>query len=166
MTPLGHTSVGFISGSKIKSLSMGMLIFGSLFPDFDFVFYFLANFNQFHRTFSHSILFFILVSIIVYIFSNVKKKKINAVSFLIGASLHVVIDACLDSNPSNGLGVMMFWPISKEYIYFLSPLGLEIDRGSWNNGVSFLKNNFIYILMVELPFWMYALILYKKKNNG
>ena len=166
MTPIGHSAVGFISGSKIKSLSILFLILGSVFPDFDFVFYFMDDFNVLHRTFSHSVLFLTLVSVGIFIFSKGVNKNVNALSFFIGAMLHLLIDSVLDTNPSNGLGIMILWPLSKEYFYLLSPFGIEINNGSWNDGMSFFKNNFLYILMIEFPFWLYALVLYKKRSNG
>lgn len=165
MTPAGHASVSYIIGKKKTNLSLPFLMIGGIAPDFDFIFFFLDNFNELHRTFSHSLVSWGAVSLLIYGFTKTSQRT-KALSFFVGACMHILIDASLDSNPSNGLGVMMLWPISHEHIYLFDPLGVEINRGSWHDGVSFLKNNFVYILLIELPFWLYAVINFRKIRHG
>ena len=57
--------VGNIRGRKLSDLSWGILLFGSLLPDIDYLFDFVFN-SGIHRTLTHSIFFLAVAFIVCY----------------------------------------------------------------------------------------------------
>ena len=173
MTPFGHLSVSIIASKKIPnkySVSLGYIIIGGLIPDIDFLAYLFGNLNSFHRTYTHSIGFLMICLTIIFLLNRYNNQLKNILSsFSIGFMLHLIIDASLDSNYSNGIGIPMFLPFYDGYIYwfssFIDTTGNTVSQVSWNNPVQFVREKIFYILLIESPFYIYAIILLRKNRK-
>ena len=167
LTPLGHISVSYIMGKGIKTLSIPALIIGGVLPDIDVIAYLFGAYEQIHRTFTHS-LFFVLLAALTGMLFYKKEKKIIFFSLLLGGVMHLVFDFIQDTNPANGVGVMLFWPFSEQYV---APFNLALETGAttgegWHDlleqGKLVLMNGFL-----ELPFVLAFLsIIYYNKKKG
>jgi membrane-bound metal-dependent hydrolase YbcI (DUF457 family) len=160
MTPLGHISVSYITGKSINYLSLPALIIGGVLPDIDVVSYIFGSYEQIHRTFTHS-LFFVLLAALLSMLLFTKDKKIAFLSILMGGVLHLLFDFIIDTNPANGVGVMLFWPFSDQYI---SPFNLATETGATTGkGWHDLLEQSRLILVngwLEIPFVLGAMIYY------
>ena len=172
MTPIGHISVSFIASkiiSKKYPIYLGYILVGGIIPDIDFLSYFFGHLNSFHRTYTHSIGFLMICLFIILLFNIYSKKlKIILLSFSIGFILHLLVDAGLDSNYSNGIGIPILWPLYDQYFYWFQYFIDDIQNvssTSWENPLDFINSNVINILLVEVPFYIYAFYLFKKRKH-
>lgn len=162
MTPVGHASVTYILGNKLKKPLIGAFIIGGLLPDIDFILLPFSFFNALHRVVTHNVFFLVIVAALFFFFSKTDQWKI-AMFLLLGGCVHLFIDAVLDSNPSNGLGVAVFWPVSE---WFFSPFNLFKNRTvayTWEQPWLFLKA-ILPQLIIEVPFIVGAVYLFFKKR--
>ncbi len=168
MTPLGHISVSYITGKSIGYLLLPALIIGGVLPDIDVIAYLFGAYEQIHRTFTHSLFFVLLAALISMLFFKTN-KRIAFLSMLIGGVLHLLFDFIQDTNPENGVGVMLFWPFSNQHI---SPFNLATETGAttgegWHDlleqGRLILVNGWL-----EIPFIFGAMIYYfvNRKHEG
>ena len=166
MTPLGHLSISYILGNFLKkkfgkSALIAFLIGGTL-PDIDFIFLPFSWFNMIHRKLTHNLFFIIIVSFVGFIMTNKQHRKIIALVFFFSGLLHLLIDSCMDSNPSNGIGIAFLWPFSDTYFSPFNILHPNINNSGWHDPLKMLTNiakNLIY----ELPFW--GVMLYNIAYN-
>jgi membrane-bound metal-dependent hydrolase YbcI (DUF457 family) len=167
MTPLGHFSVSYLVGKTSKSISLPAVIIGGILPDIDFLFFQFPWFNQFHRVVTHNLLFIGLVTFIGAFIRLSGQKRRVALSLLLGGALHLFVDSCLDSNPSNGIGIALLWPF---YEGFFSPFNLfnPIENHvGWTDPAAVIKSS-AWEIMLEIPVYMLALTVYllrKRKNS-
>ena len=110
MTPIGHLAVSYISGKSIKNISLPAIIIGGVLPDIDFLFILFDWFNQYHRVITHNLFFIILAAFTGAVLVSGNQRKIVAVSILLGGISHLLIDSCMDANPTNGTGIALLWP--------------------------------------------------------
>ncbi len=134
---------------------------GSLLPDIDFIFIFFSWFNSFHRGFTHSI-FFILICTLFLLLKKYNKKFI--ISFLLGITLHLFIDSSMDSNVSNGIGIAIFYPFSKECYSFFNLLSVTNTELTWENPLKYIYHTFSLIIW-EIPFISISLFILKNKGK-
>ena len=115
MTPVGHASIGFLIGHRWGPWAVYVAVAGSVVPDIDFVLFFSEDFNAVHRTWSHSALFTLVIGTVAAAAVN-RYRQIPflriLIPFICGAGSHLAIDSVLDNNPSNGLGVALWYPFS------------------------------------------------------
>jgi len=130
-------------------------------PDIDFIFIFFSWFNSFHRGFTHSI-FFIFISISFLYLKKYDKRFI--LSFLLGMVLHVFIDSSMDSNVSNGIGVAIFYPFSKECYSFFNLLNVTNIELNWETPLKYIYHTFSLIIW-ELPFIFTSIFILKTKGK-
>lgn len=155
MTPLGHAAIGFITGRSFPRLPMAPLLVGSLLPDIDFAAFIFGELNGAHRGATHSIAFAALAGILVAAFIRRDRWAWGIAAFT-GVLLHILVDSMLDTNPSNGTGVALFWPVYQKAV---SPLNLAFTEcGSWINPMGALTCSWSVIIF-ELPFLLLAGIL-------
>ena len=114
MTPIGHLSVSYISGKSIKNISLPAIIIGGVLPDIDFVFIFFDWFNKYHHVITHNILFISFATLFGSYIVSKSPMKLVALSLFLGALLHLLVDSCMDNNPTNGIGVAFLWPFYDE----------------------------------------------------
>lgn len=100
------------------STIVGLSIIANVFPDIDVIFKLKNNYTyiNFHRGFSHSIVFaaiwIILLSTIAYFLNDQQHFLIFALISALGIGLHVFTDLL------NGYGVQFMWPFKKQWIAF------------------------------------------------
>ncbi len=96
----------YFSKKKISYEVWFFLLFGSLLPDVDFLIDWTLG-TEFHRTFTHSLLFvvagFAVVYIVLYLFHH-PEKKAAAAALAVGISSHLLLDMIASH------GVPLFWP--------------------------------------------------------
>jgi len=89
------------SNKKLSRFAWGLLLFGGIFPDIDFIFG-----NLIHRAITHSLLFVIIIFVAPYLMF--KKYNIEKYSYLmpIGMLVHIFLD--LFSGP----GIQGLYPLT------------------------------------------------------
>ncbi len=164
MTPFGHVAVAYLAGKSSRKIVMPAILIGGILPDIDFLFSPFPWFNQIHRGFSHSILFIGICALLARLVSSPGHKRQIALSLFCGGLLHLLVDACLDTNPSNGIGVAFFWPFSEERF---SPFNLlqavETQQLNWEQPVLFLRSS-LWIILLEIPLYLTAAGIYLQKK--
>jgi membrane-bound metal-dependent hydrolase YbcI (DUF457 family) len=96
--------VGNIRGRKLSDLSWGILLFGSLLPDIDYLFDFVFN-SGIHRTLTHSIFFLAVAFIVCYFVLKFMNLEKYSWLFALGIFSHIVVDMFWP------MGVTLFWPL-------------------------------------------------------
>ena len=99
---------------KISHSAWIFLLLGGLLPDADFVLDWTSG-SDFHRTFTHSLLFLVLVPLAVYLIFKVLKhpeKKKFALWIGIGIATHLFLDAFFS------YGVPLLWPVMWHFSFF------------------------------------------------
>ena len=111
MFPFGHLifawAIGLliqkVGNIKLSRLSWGLLFFGSLLPDIDFLFNWMFGL-QVHRTFTHSLVFVLVGFFVAYL--AMKNYKVGKEAFFVAVGIfsHTILD--MFSWP----GTLLFWP--------------------------------------------------------
>ncbi|MBT4935515.1 metal-dependent hydrolase [Candidatus Woesearchaeota archaeon] len=118
-----------ITKKKIKHYTWFFLLFGSILPDIDFLIDWTLG-TEVHRTFSHSLLFIVGISFLVYIVFRYLKNK-DAQQFAIALGAGIFIHIALDMIST--LGVPLFWPnlahISYTSIQYINPADVSMFIG-------------------------------------
>ena len=116
---------------KISHSAWLFLLLGGLLPDLDFLLDWTFG-SDFHRTFTHSILFLILVSLVVYLIFSLRKhpeKKTFALLIGLGIATHFFLDAFFS------YGIPLLWPI-KWHFSFFQGIMYSIPQGSLLTGTA------------------------------
>lgn len=164
MTPLGHLSVSYITGKSLKNISLPAVVIGGMLPDIDFLFIFFDWFNNIHRVVSHNLLFIICIALSGALFSSRDRWKAVGLGLFLGGCIHLLIDSCMDNNPTNGIGLALLWPFYDEFFSPFNILHLSQNRAGWNDPVRMFVSiipNMIY----EVPFYAVSLVLYARRNR-
>lgn len=143
---------------------MSAIIIGGILPDLDFIFIFFEWFNQVHRVITHNILFVCLVSIAGLLAAPKDRKKAVCAGLFIGGIMHLFVDSVMDNNPSNGIGLALFWPFNNE---FFSPFNiLEVQhKFGWDEPLKMFRA-LLPTMFYELPFYLAAIFLFLKRKAG
>ncbi len=165
MTPLGHASVSFISGKLVRSLSVPAVILGGVLPDIDFIFIFFNWFNQVHRVITHNVLFLLFASPVSYIIVSKGRKGPVSLSIFTGGMLHLLIDACMDNNPTNGIGLTLMWPFSDTYFSPFNLLTPSANSQGWQRPLLMLKS-ILPNMLFEVPFYFISLFLIMRERRS
>ncbi len=155
MTPLGHLSVSVVTGHSFKRLCIPALIVGGILPDIDFIFILTDFFNHVHRVITHNLLFIVLASLAAIIIVRGERWQTVGLSMFIGGASHLFIDACMDNNPSNGIGIALLWPFSEAFFSPFNLLPLTAGSHGWSDPLKMFKSimpNMLY----EVPFYIIA----------
>lgn len=166
MTPIGHASISIILWKFLNKLPLIPFIVGGILPDIDFIFVFFTWFNSIHRVYTHNILFVLITGLLCFLWKNDNFKNIF-IAIIIGGFAHLFIDSILDSNPSNGIGIALLFPLSSE-VY--SPFNL-IPQSNFTNAWDINNGKFansLFSIIIEIPFWVVATYIYLKNkvNNS
>jgi membrane-bound metal-dependent hydrolase YbcI (DUF457 family) len=164
MTPLGHLSVSYVSGSIIESrlqrhIALPAVIIGGILPDVDFIFIFFDWFNTVHRVISHNLLFISAIAFTGSLLCLKENKKAVAIGLFTGGILHLAIDSFLDNNPTNGIGIAFLWPF---FDNLLSPFNLlnENEAGiGWDQPLKMIRL-MIPLILYEAPLYVIAAFLF------
>ncbi|UCH80628.1 MAG: metal-dependent hydrolase [Nitrospiraceae bacterium] len=164
MTPLGHLSVSYISARSISRISVPAVIIGGFLPDLDFLFVFFDWFNAYHHVTTHNVFYIGLAALTGYFLAEKKMRTTIAGSLLMGGFLHLLVDSCMDNNPTNGVGVTLLWPL---YEGHFSPFNILSDSGvkaGWGEPLKMVKPMMIVVLY-ELPLYIATAILFLKSKR-
>lgn len=130
---------------------------GGVLIDVDFVLLPFSFFNEIHRVVTHNIFFLFALALLLGMWAEQPERRRVFFSVLLGGALHLFFDSILDSNPTNGIGVALFWPVSDG---MFSPFNLVVDQVEV--GWSDLAGSLYAVLkdmLYELPFAIAALFL-------
>jgi len=164
MTPIGHASVSYITGTSCKNISLPLIILGGALPDIDFIFVFFDWFNQVHRVISHNVFFIVAASVVFSVFAMKNRKLTVGMSLFLGGFLHLLIDACMDSNPTNGVGIALMWPMSDEFYSPFNIFSPSSNTAGWSEPVGMIKT-LVPGMLYEIPFYILALFLFFKRKQ-
>lgn len=163
MTPVGHASVAYLAGKQWRRIPLTAIVLGGVLPDIDFLLLFWEGFNAIHRVWTHNLLFVILTAVLFSCRVETGRRMNFALGMLVGGLLHLVVDACIDSNPSNGIGIPFFWPFLDTYF---SPINVSLSTtGSvgWEQPLEMVGHT-VGGLLFELPFFLAAAWVYFRKK--
>ena len=164
MTPIGHASVSYITGTSCKKISLPLIILGGMLPDIDFLFVFFFWFNQVHRIISHNVFFIAAASVLFSVFAKKNRKLTVGMSLFLGGFLHLFIDACMDNNPTNGIGIALMWPVSDEFFSPFNLLHPSPNTAGWNEPIRMIKT-LVPGMLYEIPFYIISLFLFFKRKQ-
>lgn len=109
--------------TKLKKISWGLLLLGSILPDSDYVFQWLFN-VQLHRTITHSVLFLVITYLVLYLILKKYKLQGQAKYLSIGIVTHLFLDLFIYP------GIILLWPLGYWFSVFsvtLTPTIKEIS---------------------------------------
>ena len=180
MTPLGHLAVSYslAKGAPVRAAALpyatSALIVGGLAPDIDFLLLGLPNFNTLHRSLTHNLFFVLAVAALCILFVHFRRVDYGAgaaanissgtvflvtvfLSAVTGGLSHLFLDAILDSNASNGVGVAALWPLSER---FFSPFNLaRLSCPGWEQPFKAVLCN-VPLVLWEVPCYLLATFLW------
>ncbi|HDL19588.1 MAG TPA: metal-dependent hydrolase [Bacteroidetes bacterium] len=177
-TPVGHSLIGLIlyySFFKRKKpgkwITLFLIIFVSILPDFDFLPGILVREpNKFHHGFSHSFGFALLLTGFIYLIETYilhRKKEQYYLWFLILYSAHLIADYfAVDTRLP--YGEPLFWPFFHGFFLFPYPFLLDVQRADGLNRFFpslFSRHNLLTILWeigFSLILWFAIKVLFKK----
>ena len=96
----------YFSKKKISPQMWLLLLFGSILPDADFLLDWTFG-TEIHRTFTHSILFIVILPLVSYLtltYLKNRESELLAIAFAVGISTHLFLDMFVS------YGVPLFWP--------------------------------------------------------
>ena len=127
--------------SQFSALVWGLLLFGSILPDADFVLEWSGIAENVHRTFTHSLVFIPFVGLLIYIVARYAQRGVKlepwacSLAIMAGVFAHLFYDSLLYP------GVNLLWPfdwwLAEGALYFttqtlterVGPLALEGKLG-------------------------------------
>lgn len=161
MTPLGHGAVALVAG-RVPRLEPWALVVGAVLPDLDWLLFWAPGFNEWHRVATHNVAFVLVASALASVgVARWRGLALGRVfgAVLLGAALHVLVDACMDTNPSNGIGIAPWWPWSEVMWSPFNVMAYEDNPAGWSDfaraAPGVLKG-----IAWELPFLAVAVWLY------
>lgn len=164
MTPIGHLSISYILGKPFRKICLTAFLIGGIIPDIEFFFVFFESFNQIHRVVMHNLFFIIAVSLVVTPFAVKGRKRVVAVSLFLGGLLHVLIDSCMDNNPSNGIGIALLWPLSREFFSPFNLFGLVKIESGWSDPAGMIKHGIKEVLW-EVPLYLLTAFIFLRQKR-
>ena len=160
MTPLGHASMSYLLGRVATRLPMRALVLGGISPDFDSLLLAGGHFNDLHRVVTHNLAFVLVIGLVGAALARDRRGWAGLATGL-GALIHILVDAVMDNNPSNGIGVALYWPFSAAMV---SPFNLlATDCPGWAS----LRAQIVCMigdLVWEVPFWLGAAWLLARRR--
>ena len=135
-------------------------------PDFDFLFLFFDWFNSVHRVVTHNLIFIITASLLTMAFAVKGSKQVVGLSLFLGGTLHLMIDSCMDNNPSNGIGIALLWPLSDNFFSPFNLFNASLNAPGWNEPSRMIRG-LIPGMLYEVPFYIVSMFLFlkQKRNN-
>ena len=127
---------------------MAATLVGGLLPDIDICLVLWPHLNQIHRVVTHNLLFVSVAAVLASFL--VKRRRAVCLGMLWGGLLHLLADACFDTNPSNGIGVALLWPISHQYFSPINLLTPPDNPATWHQPLAMVKQALVS-LWWEIP---------------
>ena len=163
MTPLGHAAASTLLSPR-ERLPVWPLILAGVAPDVDYLFVWAPQFNALHRVVTHNLLFVLIVAGLcaaLWPRAQSRRAMIFAAAVL-GGLAHLLVDACMDTNPTNGLGVAWLWPLSEAFFSPFNLMRLEPNPAGWGDPLVAARG-VIRGLVFEVPLWLGAAWLWRKR---
>jgi membrane-bound metal-dependent hydrolase YbcI (DUF457 family) len=164
MTPIGHLSVSYISGKSIRNISLPAILIGGVMPDIDFLFIFFDWFNKYHHVITHNVLFITLAALFGSFFTSRGQRKLVVLSLFLGAFLHLLVDSCMDNNPTNGIGVALLWPFYGELFSPFNILSASGNKTGWSEPIKMIKP-MLSVMLYEFPFYVISVFLILRRKR-
>ena len=165
MTPLGHGAVALVAG-RARRLEPWALVLGGVLPDLDWLLFWAPGFNEWHRVATHNVVFVVLASAIAAVVVGRWRRLSLARAYAavaLGAALHVLVDACMDTNPTNGIGIAPWWPFADTMWSPFNVMAYEDNPDGWNDFTRAAPGVLRGILW-ELPFLALAAWWYRPRR--
>ncbi|MEM8610744.1 MAG: metal-dependent hydrolase [Cyanobacteria bacterium P01_H01_bin.105] len=162
MLPPGHTAIAYIAGKLTPKVSLPATVIGGLLPDVDICLILWPQFNQIHRLVTHNLLFIATLALLASLV--VRQRRAVVCGLLWGGLLHLLVDACFDTNPSNGIGIALLWPFSTQYF---SPINLLVppqNPVTWHQPLAMFRQTMTG-LWWEIPPCLVAIGLRQRLNR-
>ena len=172
MTPIGHAAVGYVVARAHARLgprwtvSPWHVVLGSVLPDIDFVLVWAPRFNEWHRVVTHNLSFVALASVLLgWALARARGHAMSrtVLALALGGVLHLLVDACMDGNASNGIGIAVLWPFDDR---MWSPFNLVTAAESgagWRDPWTALRGS-ARGMVWELPWIATALVLMRRRR--
>lgn len=154
MTLFGHASVSYVSARLTPKALIPACVIGGIIPDIDFIFIMFPFFNAIHRVVTHNIFFVMIAASIICLFFPKQRGWAWGCAFLCGM-MHLLVDSMLDQNPTNGLGVALFWPLSNAMFCPINLVAIDHNSEGWKNLWRSLRIMWV-VALYELPFYVWA----------
>lgn len=161
MTPFGHAAVGFVAGHSHRRLVAWHVALGSVLPDVDFALVWAPQFNAWHRVVTHDLLFVAVAAVAVgWPLARRSTSPVAPVivALAVGGVLHLLVDACMDTNASNGIGVALLWPFDDRMWSPFNVLDATDSGPGWADPARALVRSSASLLW-ELPWIAVAIAL-------
>jgi len=162
MTPIGHLATSYVLSKSVSNKINTYFLIGSLWPDIDIIFIFSSHFNEYHRVLTHNIFFILVSSILIPLISRHLILK-NIILFSLGGFLHLFLDSILDTNPSNGIGVTILYPLSFESFSPFNLLSGYVNDYTWSTPLKFMLSN-LKTLFYEIPFIIVGVYIFYRNR--
>ncbi len=164
MTPLGHAAVAYAASRAIPRCVPLAAVIGGIAPDVDFILLPFSFFNEIHRVVTHNVFFVFAAALAV---AAIARRGRAAVFFaaILGGLLHLATDSVLDDNPTNGIGIALFWPLGDE---MYSPFNLAATNEAapaWDGLASAMRITWP-ALAIEAPFYALAAALFVVRRGS
>lgn len=167
MTPFGHAAVGLVVARAHARLTPWVVALGGVLPDVDFVLVWAPRFNEWHRVITHNLLFVALASTLVgWLLARRRRLPlaITIAGLALGGLLHLLVDACMDGNASNGLGIAILWPFDDRMWSPFNVVDAATSGPGWRDPMRALLGS-ARGLVWELPWIAAALLLHLRQRR-
>lgn len=139
MSPLGHVAVGYLVGRTARTAAPAyawVAAAAAAFVDIDFVMLWSPHFNAWHRVVTHNLVFVVAVALVAT-WPVARRWSLSTagvfIALVVGGLSHVLVDACLDTNASNGIGVALWWPISSTMVSPINLVSPDASATGWGD---------------------------------
>ena len=163
MTPLGHAAVSYSYAKTIPKACVAACLFGGFIPAIDFAFVLFPFFNSIHRVLTHNVFFVGLAAAGFAAYFPANRRWVFLSAWACGM-IHLLVDSVLDQNPSNGLGVALFFPLSETMFHPFNLVAVQPDAEGWGN-VWESAGKLWVIMLYEIPFYCLAIYFYSKPGG-
>ena len=164
--PIAHSLLGasivaliYPKNTERLSIPLGLGAFLANAADFDFALVFLLRSKEWHRGFSHSILFAVIVAVVIFAIFKFKKMS-ESIAFGLAFASHFVLDFV---TTKIGDGLELFWFFDTER-YGLRWFGLSEKPSKM--AVLEIIGAILLEIVIFAPIFALALYLRKTKNEG
>lgn len=164
MTPIGHLSISYLLGRKWGIPALAATLAGGLCADVDILLKPLPYFNLLHRVVTHNLLFVALTTAVAWLVLRYwpKQRGIGTVGFAAAAVIHLAIDATMDTNPTNGLGIALLWPWSDRMFCPFNLMGFVRPSRGWSDLADQLRS-MAWQGLFEIPLLLTAGLLCRRQ---
>jgi hypothetical protein len=155
-------------GSATSRIPLLAFVIGGLAPDVDYLFVWAESFNAWHRVVTHNLPFVTLVTGLGVPFARHRRLPVWPVmiGLFAGGMGHLLVDACMDTNASNGLGVAILWPASDVVWSPINLVELEDNPSGWGDPVR-ASRGVLRGAVLELPaIVLAALVLFVRAHRS